>query len=168
MIVDAYMIYTCYEMIRDCRAGRAEGWRYFISTYVPVIRKSLAHYHAGAPRSTTGAIAVHSHTGIASFPIAGTGPGALVRGATAADSCWRNYRRRALSPRRSISRRFSEALAPLTTGGKTGGLARRHALFSRTDGRRSCGWRQPPRRRFPTGDRPDPRQGGFLEPDHSR
>ena len=43
------MIYTCYEMIRDCRAGRAEGWRYFIAGYVPVIRKLLAHYQAGGP-----------------------------------------------------------------------------------------------------------------------
>ena len=42
------MIYTCYEMIRDCRADRAEGWRYFISNYVPVIRKLLAHYEPGA------------------------------------------------------------------------------------------------------------------------
>jgi len=44
------MIYTCYEMIRDCRAGRAEGWRYFIACYVPVIRKLLARYQAtGGP-----------------------------------------------------------------------------------------------------------------------
>jgi hypothetical protein len=41
------MIYTCYEMVRDCRAGRAEGWRYFVASYVPVIRKLLAHYQAG-------------------------------------------------------------------------------------------------------------------------
>lgn len=59
MIVDAYMIYTCYEMIRDCRAGRAEGWRYFISTYVPVIRKLLAHYHAGSATLERVLIAVH-------------------------------------------------------------------------------------------------------------
>ena len=38
------MIYTCYEMIRDCRAGRAEGWRYLVCNYVPVIRKTLVHY----------------------------------------------------------------------------------------------------------------------------
>jgi hypothetical protein len=41
------MIYTCYEMIRDCRAGRAEGWSYFVAHYVPVARKLLAHYGAG-------------------------------------------------------------------------------------------------------------------------
>jgi hypothetical protein len=38
------MIYTCYEMVRDCRADRAEGWSFFISNYVPVLRKLLAHY----------------------------------------------------------------------------------------------------------------------------
>jgi hypothetical protein len=38
------MVYTCYEMVRDCRAGRPEGWTYLIANYVPVIRKLLAHY----------------------------------------------------------------------------------------------------------------------------
>ena len=38
------MIYTCYDMVRDCRANQPEGWRYFISNYIPVIRKLLAHY----------------------------------------------------------------------------------------------------------------------------
>src|SRR5215468_942801 len=38
------MIYTCYEMVRDCRANRPEGWRYFISSYVPVVRKLVDHY----------------------------------------------------------------------------------------------------------------------------
>jgi hypothetical protein len=46
------MIYTCYEMIRDCRAGRAGGWRYFVSTYVPVIRKLSRHYLAGVQMDT--------------------------------------------------------------------------------------------------------------------
>jgi hypothetical protein len=48
-IIKETMIYTCYEMIRDCRADRAEGWCYFIASYVPVIRKLLAHYQPGAP-----------------------------------------------------------------------------------------------------------------------
>ena len=39
------MIYTCYEMIRDCGAGRPEGWSYFLTQYVPVIRGLLAHYY---------------------------------------------------------------------------------------------------------------------------
>jgi hypothetical protein len=38
------MIYTCYEMVQDCRANKPEGWAYFISNYVPLIRKLLAHY----------------------------------------------------------------------------------------------------------------------------
>ena len=38
------MIYTCYEMVRDCRAGVPEGWRHFISHYVPAIRRTVAHY----------------------------------------------------------------------------------------------------------------------------
>jgi hypothetical protein len=40
------MVYTAYEMIRDCRENRPEGWRYFIAHYVPVLRKLLAHYGA--------------------------------------------------------------------------------------------------------------------------
>jgi hypothetical protein len=40
------MIYTCYEMARDCRADKPEGWSYFISHYVPVIRKLFTHYRA--------------------------------------------------------------------------------------------------------------------------
>src|SRR4051794_6673044 len=38
------MIYTCYEMVRDCRADRPEGWTHFVSSYVPVIRRILAQY----------------------------------------------------------------------------------------------------------------------------
>jgi hypothetical protein len=38
------MIYTCYDMIRDCRAGRAQGWSHFVAHYAPVIRKLGAHY----------------------------------------------------------------------------------------------------------------------------
>jgi len=41
------MVYTCYEMVRDCRADKPEGWRYFLANYVPVIRKLLAHYASG-------------------------------------------------------------------------------------------------------------------------
>jgi hypothetical protein len=42
------MIYTAYEMIRDCRENRPEGWRYFITNYIPVIRKLQARYAPGA------------------------------------------------------------------------------------------------------------------------
>jgi len=41
------MIYTCYEMVRDCRANKPEGWRYFIESYVPVARKLIRHYGGG-------------------------------------------------------------------------------------------------------------------------
>jgi hypothetical protein len=41
------MVYTCYEMVRDCRADRAEGWSYFLANYVPVIRRLLGHYGGG-------------------------------------------------------------------------------------------------------------------------
>jgi hypothetical protein len=41
------MIYTCYEMARDCRTDRPEGWSFFISNYVPVVRKLVAHYGSG-------------------------------------------------------------------------------------------------------------------------
>jgi hypothetical protein len=38
------MVYTCFEMIRDCRADRPEGWSHFIVNYVPVIRRLVLHY----------------------------------------------------------------------------------------------------------------------------
>jgi hypothetical protein len=38
------MVYTCFQMVRDCRADLPQGWRYFVSTYVPVVRSILAHY----------------------------------------------------------------------------------------------------------------------------
>jgi hypothetical protein len=47
------MIYTCYEMVRDCRADLPEGWMHFISYYVPVIRRILTQYvpaEAGDPK----------------------------------------------------------------------------------------------------------------------
>jgi hypothetical protein len=52
------MIYTCYEMIRDCRADEAEGWRYFVSNYVPVMRKLVLHYGAGLADGDEGALAI--------------------------------------------------------------------------------------------------------------
>lgn len=38
------MIYTCYEMVRDCQADLPEGWMHFITCYVPVIRRILGQY----------------------------------------------------------------------------------------------------------------------------
>jgi len=42
------MIYTCFDMIRDCRADRAEGWSYFVANYVPAARALLEHYGGAA------------------------------------------------------------------------------------------------------------------------
>lgn len=42
------MVYTCYEMIRDCREDKPEGWAYFITHYVPAIRILAGHYGVDA------------------------------------------------------------------------------------------------------------------------
>src|SRR4051794_19681585 len=42
------MVYTCFEMVRDCRADLPQGWRYFASNYVPPIRKILSQYPNGS------------------------------------------------------------------------------------------------------------------------
>lgn len=42
-------VYTTYEMIADCRAGQAEGWRWFARNFVPPLRVLLAHYAGGDP-----------------------------------------------------------------------------------------------------------------------
>jgi hypothetical protein len=41
------MIYTSYEMIQDCRAGKTAGWTYFTENYLPVVRRIVAHYGGG-------------------------------------------------------------------------------------------------------------------------
>jgi hypothetical protein len=50
------MIYTCYEMARDCRAGLPEGWAYFITEYVPLVRRLLAHYASPVDGDSDGAL----------------------------------------------------------------------------------------------------------------
>ena len=57
------MVYTSYEMIQDCRAGKPEGWRHFIANYLPVIQKLLAHYAPGAGQALTGQVLLHIHNG---------------------------------------------------------------------------------------------------------
>jgi len=42
------MVYTCFEMVRDCRADLPQGWRHFASAYVPVIQRILSHYSGAA------------------------------------------------------------------------------------------------------------------------
>ena len=41
------MVYTSYEMIRDCRADAPAGWSFLLSHYVPAIRRIVAHYGQG-------------------------------------------------------------------------------------------------------------------------
>ncbi len=50
------MIYTCYEMIRDCRADKSEGWAHFVTAYTPAIRKLLLHYGGGSVESALAAL----------------------------------------------------------------------------------------------------------------
>jgi hypothetical protein len=38
------MIYTCFEMIRDCQANRVAGWSYFITNYAPAVESLLRRY----------------------------------------------------------------------------------------------------------------------------
>src|SRR5882724_2216715 len=40
------MVYTCFEMIRDCRADFPQGWRHFAASYVPVINRIGKQYSA--------------------------------------------------------------------------------------------------------------------------
>lgn len=41
-------LYTCFDMIRDCAANRAEGWRFFVREYAPAVRALLEHYRPEA------------------------------------------------------------------------------------------------------------------------
>jgi hypothetical protein len=40
-------IYTSYEMISDCRAGKAEGWLFLVRQFVPPLRWLLGRYGQG-------------------------------------------------------------------------------------------------------------------------
>jgi hypothetical protein len=39
-------VYTCLDMIRDCRENRKEGWIFLIQNHVPFLRQLLAQYYA--------------------------------------------------------------------------------------------------------------------------
>ncbi len=43
-------VYTCIEMIRDCRDGKAAGWAYFVRRFVPFCRGMARHYLADPSR----------------------------------------------------------------------------------------------------------------------
>lgn len=57
------MVYTCFEMIRDCRADRPAGWSYFITSYVPVIRKLMLHYRPDRSGNIDGVLLAIRKTG---------------------------------------------------------------------------------------------------------
>ncbi|MFN7919876.1 MAG: hypothetical protein U0Q16_07255 [Bryobacteraceae bacterium] len=40
-------IYTCFDMIADCKADKSEGWAHLVKTFVPVLRGYAAHYGMG-------------------------------------------------------------------------------------------------------------------------
>lgn len=42
-------VYTCYEMVADCRANRREGWSFFARQYLPVARTLQARYFPERP-----------------------------------------------------------------------------------------------------------------------
>jgi DNA-binding CsgD family transcriptional regulator len=37
-------VYTSYHMIRDCAAGKAQGWIYLVENFAPAIRTIVEHY----------------------------------------------------------------------------------------------------------------------------
>ena len=45
-------IYTCLDMIQDCRENKPAGWSYLIRSYIPVIRIYLTHYYSGRAADT--------------------------------------------------------------------------------------------------------------------
>lgn len=42
-------VYTCYEMIADCRANKREGWACFACHYLPIVRILERRYSLAAP-----------------------------------------------------------------------------------------------------------------------
>lgn len=39
-------VYTCLDMIGDCRENRKEGWTFLVRNHVPFLRQLLEHYYA--------------------------------------------------------------------------------------------------------------------------
>ena len=37
-------VYTCYDMIRDCQADKADGWLYLVDEFAPAIAATALHY----------------------------------------------------------------------------------------------------------------------------
>lgn len=40
-------VYTSYDMVIDCQAGKPEGWQYLVQRFVPALRVMAQHYGGG-------------------------------------------------------------------------------------------------------------------------
>jgi hypothetical protein len=40
-------VYTSYDMVMDCQAGKPEGWQYLVQRFVPALRAMARHYGGG-------------------------------------------------------------------------------------------------------------------------
>jgi len=40
-------VYTSYDMVTDCQAGKPEGWRYLVQRFLPALRVMANHYGGG-------------------------------------------------------------------------------------------------------------------------
>jgi hypothetical protein len=38
-------VYTCFDMVADCKAGKSEGWIHLVRTFVPALRWFASHYN---------------------------------------------------------------------------------------------------------------------------
>jgi len=119
------IVYTGFEMMRDCRADSPEGWRYFAANYVPLIRKFLTHYAGSDPKLESVLLSLRK-------PDA-----AMFQSKDPAPERWfiAQMRQAVLAqidaPETDIplrSRDCAEALAPLTMVEKQGRLVRYHEL----------------------------------------
>ncbi len=43
-------VYTCFDMVRDCREGKPSGWTYFVRTFVAPLTAMTRHYSRGPER----------------------------------------------------------------------------------------------------------------------
>lgn len=67
-------VYTCLDMVRDCRAGRREGWEHFITEYFPFCQAVIEHYlpeRSGEPDILRTLMVIFSRPGCTIFEISG-------------------------------------------------------------------------------------------------
>jgi len=67
-------VYTCNDMVHDCRARRPEGWRHFIAEYLPFCRAVILHYlpeRGDDPNSLPALMAIFSRSGCTVFEVSG-------------------------------------------------------------------------------------------------